>query len=398
MTLRRRGMARRTGMGGIVEENIVDADNQLNGQAAGLRTLRIPALLLAGMLALSACTADGGASPAPDESPDESPGGGAATDAPEDGDGEISFDLSGVEITTTSTLFSGLDASLIRVIEIVEEWGAEVDNVVLSQQSGLDALLAGESDIAGSHDADELIIGVSGGEDLLGIGSAKSRMDYVLVAQREYETVEDLAGTTIATSGPAGFNTLLMRFALEDAGLDPDTDADLAQIGSSGDRAAALLAGVASSAAATIDDWFELQVQTDELHILAFFSEVRPEFPNDIYYAQRSLWEGNPDLALAWACANLEANAWITADQDRYIEWIAEYVDAPPEALAETWQFAVDVDMWPTDPNEIIDVDGVQALADILLEIGDISEPVIAEEMIDLTYLQEAADMGCGQG
>jgi NitT/TauT family transport system substrate-binding protein len=398
MTHRPRGMSRLMGTGGIVEERNVDADNQVDERAMSPRRLRIPAILLAGMLALSACAADDTASE-PAES--QAGGGGGASEPPAEsdgGDGEISFDLSGIEITTTSTLFSGLDASLIRVIEIVEGWGAEVDNVVLSQQSGLDAILADESNIAGSHDADELIIGVSGGEDLLGIGSAKSKMDYVLVAQGEYATVEDLEGTTIATSGPAGFNTLLMRFALEDAGLDPDNDVELAQIGSSGDRASALLAGAASSAALTIDDWFELQEQTEELQILAYFSDVRPEFPNDIYYARTSYWNDSPDLALAWACANLEANAWITEDEDRYVEWIAEYVDAPEASLRETWQFAVDVDMWPTDPEQVIDVEGVQALADILLEIGDISEPVNADEIIDLSYLQEAGQMGCGQG
>jgi len=358
--------------------------------------LRLPALFMAAALLLAACGGDGGSSAAASEDADESQ---AAESQAAESQGEegINFDMSGVEIVTTSTLASGLDASFLRTVEMMQEWGADVENVVLSQQSGLDAILAGESNIAGTHDADELIIGVSGGEDMIGIGSAKSRMDYVLVAQTEYETVADLAGTTIATSGPAGFNTLLMRFALEDAGLDPDSDADLAQIGSSGDRAAALLAGVASSAAATIDDWFELQVQTDELHILAYFSEVRPEFPNDVYYAYTDYWEENPEVALAWACANLESNAWITADEDRYVEWALERIDAPEESLRDVWNFAIEVDMWPTDPAEILDVDGIQALADILLEIGDISEPVVAEELVDLSYLEEAAGMGCGQ-
>lgn len=368
----------------------MDVDN-LDVRSRRPQWLRLPALVVAGALLLAAC-GDGGSSAAASEEAGES----QATES--QGEDGISFDMSGVEIVTTSTLASGLDASFLRTVELMEGWGADVENVILSQQSGLDAILAGESNIAGTHDADELIIGVSGGEDMLGIGSAKTRMDYVLVAQTEYETVADLAGTTIATSGPAGFNTLLMRFALEDAGLDPDTDADLAQIGSSGDRAAALLAGVASSAAATIDDWFELQTQTDELHILAYFSEVRPEFPNDVYYAYADYWEENPDVALAWACANLEANAWITADEDRYVEWALERIDASEESLRDVWNFAIEVDMWPTDPAQILDVDGIQALADILLEIGDISEPVVAEELIDLSYLEEAAEMGCGQG
>lgn len=348
--------------------------------------------MAAGALLLAACSGDAGTSTAASADAGES----QATES-QGGDG-ISFDLSGVEIVTTSTLASGLDASFLRTVELMEEWGASVENVVLSQQSGLDAILAGESNIAGTHDADELIIGVSGGEDMIGIGSAKSKMDYVLVAQDEYESVEDLAGTTIATSGPAGFNTLLMRFALEDVGLDPDNDVELAQIGSSGDRAAALVSGVASSAALTIDDWFELQSQSDSLQILAYFSEVRPEFPNDVYYAYTEYWEANPEVALAWACANLEANAWITADKDRYVEWAVERIDAPEESLAEVWDFATEVNMWPTNPDEILDVEGVQALADILLEIGDISEPVVAEEMVDLSYLEEAAEMGCGQG
>jgi len=349
-------------------------------------------LLVAGALLLAACTG-GGSSQAPES---EAP---AGSDAPaSQGSDEISFDLSGISLTTTGTLPSGLDASFLRVVETIEGWGADVEFVVLSQTSGLDALLAGESDIAGTHDADELIIGTAGGADLLGIGSAKSKMDYVLVAQKEYESVEDLAGTTIATSGPGGFNTLLMRFALEDVGLDPDTDADLAQIGSSGDRAAALLAGVASSAAATIDDWFEISEQTDDLHILAYFSQIRPTFPKGVYFAHTEFWEENPELALAWACANLEANAWITADEERFIEWANENIDASETSLRESWQFAVDVNMWPSDPAEVLNVSGTQELADILLDAGDIEEPVVAEELLDLSYLEEAAEMGCGQG
>jgi NitT/TauT family transport system substrate-binding protein len=373
----------------------VDVDTQ-DERSGRPHWLRLPAVFVAGALLLAAC-GGGGSSAAESEDAEESQATGSQA-AESEGEDGISFDLSGVEIVTTSTLASGLDASFLRTVEMMEGWGASVENVVLSQQSGLDAILAGESNIAGTHDADELIIGVSGGEDMIGIGSAKSKMDYVLVAQAEYGSVEDLAGTTIATSGPAGFNTLLMRFALEDAGLDPDNDVELAQIGSSGDRAAALVSGVASSAALTIDDWFELQSQSDDLQILAYFSEVRPEFPNDVYYAYADYWQENPEVALAWACANLESNAWLTADEDRYVEWALENIDAPEESLREVWQFATDVNMWPTNPDEILDVEGIQALADILLEIGDISEPVVAEELVDLSYLQEAADMGCGQG
>ena len=51
----------------------------------------------------------------------------------------------------------------------------------------------------------------------------------------------------------------------------------------------------------------------------------------------------------------------------------------------------------PLSLAEALAVDGMQSLMEAMVETGDISEPVDVETVIDTSYLEEAASMGCGQ-
>jgi NitT/TauT family transport system substrate-binding protein len=305
-----------------------------------------------------------------------------------------SFDLSGVSLRVT-TAAETLEMPASYMWDLMEGWGAEVERIELTSTTGVQALLANQADLAGQG-TDELILGAAEGADLVGFASTKDKMDYVMVVGADINSVQDLAGKTIGMSGPAGFDTLLARATVRQAGMNLE-DVNFVQIGGSPDRAAALLTGRIDAAVVFIPDWNELALRTDEIKSLLYMTEVLPGAAKSLVFAKREWLEANPEVALAVACANLEAFEWFAQDKQRFIDYTIERVPGvTEEALDVTYDELIELDMYPLNPDDLLRLDGIQAVADSMLENGDIQNPVDATQIIDRSFLEEAAAMGCG--
>ena len=319
-----------------------------------------------------------------------------AADSEASSDGPM-VDLSGITYTPSTSQASALLIPQFYAFDLLEEWGATIEPVTLTNIPGVQALVAGQTNLA-PHGADELIIGAAEGATPVAVGSLVAKQEYVLVARGDITSVEDLAGTTIGMSGPAGFDALLTRFVLEDAGIDPDGDVNFVQVGGSPDRAAALLAESIDVATIGVDDWFQLASQTDAAQIVVRLAETVPDYPSSVYFGLSEFWDENPNAALGVACANLEANKWAQEDRQRFIDYGLDLIDgADADAIGELYDFALEVGMFPTDPAEVLSTRGMQGLMEAMVETGDISSPIDVEAVVDTSYLEEAAGMGCGQ-
>lgn len=375
-------------------------------------SMRVGALVAATALTLSACGGgdtdeppepggEGGAAPAggaPDAGEEEeAPEAGDISAESMAGDGDVpEFDLSGMEITFTTSQPGALNMGTFWMFDKLREWGAEVEEVILTTTTGIQTLVAGESD-AGAHGGDEAVLGAAEGADVVAIGAPNSRMDYVLVGGEEIETIEDLEGGTIAMSGPAGFDALLSRLALEEAGMDPDGDVNFVQIGGSPERGTALLTGNADAATIFLEDWFEVSQRAEDLNLVTYMAELFPQFPADVFYGNTGYWEENPDMATAVACANLEANSWINSNREQFIEFTLERAEGTTEeGIGQTYDAAQEVGMFPEAADEILTTDGFSNLSEAMEETGDISSGIDANELVDTSYLEEAESMGCG--
>lgn len=335
-------------------------------------------------------------------SPEATTGAGAATGSPATGGSpaaageEPTFDLSGIKFRMTGADPEALAMTTVYMTELLEEWGAEVDEIILTSTTGVQALLAGQTELAGQG-ADELILGAAEGADLIAFAAPRMKMDYVLVAKNEIQSVADLEGKSVGMSGPAGFDTLLTRVAVREEGMDVG-DVNFVQIGGSGDRAAALLAGRVDAVTIFLSDWIELSKRTEDVHDVLYMADLVPEFTKDVIFTTREYLEENEELATAVACANLEAISWFHEDKDRWVQYVLDHVEgSTEEATSELYDLLVEIDMYPQDPDEVLQVEGMQGLVDTMVENGDISEPVDAASLIDRSYIEAAAEMGCGQ-
>jgi NitT/TauT family transport system substrate-binding protein len=303
-------------------------------------------------------------------------------------------DLSGISLTITTPEPDSLDMGGLFMFGKLRQWGAKVDVVTLTTTSGIQTMVAGRSDL-GNHGADEVVLGNSEGANVTAIGSSRTKQSYVLVAKNDIKNVAGLKGHTIAMSGPSGFDTLLSKYALKNAGL---TDkAKLVQIGGSPDRATALIAGTVDAATIFLSDWENLKRKSNKVHLIANFADTT-DFPGDAYYAKADYLKSHPKLALGVACANLEANQWQNSSESQYVQFATRHIKGVDQnGLKAVWQDATKSGMWPTDPAKVIDQGGFQDLQQAMLDSGEIKKKTSLAGAVDTSYLEKASQMGCGK-
>jgi len=320
-----------------------------------------------------------------------------APDTGTDGASEAMFDLSGKSIRIAFGDNSAQSLGNRLMLEELRAWGAEVEDIQLTTATGLAAIIAGQIDFAAGMGADEAVLGLSTGTDLTAIGAPDSANTYVVVARNVFSSISDLAGRRIATSGPGGFNGALMSVALQRAGI-AESDVSLLTIGGSPERSAALLTGQVDATAIFFADWLAIDAQSDDVILLERMDVLIPNIPSFYYYAEASYWKQNPDVALAVACANLNANARLSSDKDFFLQFAASEIRGSDDAVLSAVydELTTNLINWPTDPDDIMNVGGLPNLVELMIETGDLEAPVDTSNLVDMSYLLEARAMGCG--
>ena len=309
-----------------------------------------------------------------------------------------SFDLSGTEVTIGTAQAQVLNLGTLRMIELLQSWGADVERVELPSISGLEAIIADRIDIA-SRSSDEILIGQARGVDVVAIGAPISTMHYAIVSTPGVSTIADLKGKAIGTSGPGGFNGMLFRYILKQNGLEPEVDVAIVPVGGSSERAAAIMAGQVNATVVFIDNWLALEAQGANVQLLGYVADIVPGLSSRAIFAEREYHEANQELATAIACANLEANYWIGSSKEGFVEYAMDNVrGANEEAVAKFYDVAMSINMFPTTPGELLNTDGYQGLADLLYDGGEIDKQLTATDFVDPSFVERAADMGCGTG
>lgn len=306
------------------------------------------------------------------------------------------FDLNGTSVTIGTAQAQVLNVGTLRMIEMLEGWGADVNRVELPSISGLEAIIADQIEVA-ARSSDEILIGQARGVDVVAFGAPISTMHYAVISTPGVASLQDLKGQAIATSGPGGFNGMLFRYMLKREGLEPEVDVQIVPVGGSSERAAAVMAGQVQATVTFIDNWLAMEEQGANVQLLGYVADLVPGLSSRAIFAEREYLEANEDLATAIACANLEVNKWINSGKDTFVEYVTENVRGANEAaVGAFYDVAMKVNMFPTEPTALLDTNGYQGLADLLYEGGEIDQQLNASEFVDPSYLVKAAEMGCG--
>jgi NitT/TauT family transport system substrate-binding protein len=323
----------------------------------------------------------------------------APAPVPSENDGPVTsvedIDLTGETIRFIVSPPDVLATNLEYLLDILEGWGATVDRVEVLSTTGLQGILANQVDFA-TNGADELVLGTAAGTGITAIASHRAVMDYVLASSESIDSVEDLEGKTVGVSGPAGFDALLGRLVLNKYGVDP-SKVNFVQIGNSGDRAAALVSGRVDATTIFLSTWLAITDEVEGVKELTRIADEVEDFPKEAIFGLPAYIESHPNVALAIACANLESNRWFQDNRDEWIDYAVDFVpDATEEEVGALYDLVKEVGMYPTDANELLIPEGLQSLADAMLDNGDITTEADMGAVIDHSYLDQAAEIGCG--
>ncbi len=306
------------------------------------------------------------------------------------------FDLSGVEVTIGTAQAQVLNVGVLRMMNMLEDWGAEIDRVELPNISGLEAIVAERIDMS-AKSSDEVVLGNYRGVNLVSFGAPISTMHYAVVSSPDVDSIADLDGKNVGTSGPGGFNGMLFRYMLNREGLTPEQDVQMVPIGGSSERAAALMAGQVNATIVYIDNWIAMREQGANAQLLGYVADLVPGLSSRAIFAPRSFLDENEEFATAMACANLETNAWINAGKRDYVDFTLDNVrGATEDAVSAFYDVAIEIDMFPTDPSAVLNASGYEKLQDVMHDGGEIDRKTDISQMLDQRYLDAAAEMGCG--
>ncbi len=110
------------------------------------------------------------------------------------------------------------------------------------------ALVSGDVDFGSIGGAQAPIRTRARGLEVFIVGSLSSKVNYVIVGNRETRTIEDLKGKIIGVTGAGAFSDFAVRMFLKNNNIDPDKDVILRAIGQTTLRAAALEKGMIAAA------------------------------------------------------------------------------------------------------------------------------------------------------
>ena len=322
--------------------------------------------------------------------------GGGGSDDDLDIPADDRYDLSGQQVRIGTAAETTLDLGTSYGVELMSGWGADVQREELTDVSGLQAIVADRIDVS-ARSSDEVIDGRSRGIDIVAFGAPASSMHYVIVGSPDLKSVADLDGGTIATSGPGGFDTVLFDALLDQEGLTRGEDVKEVAIGGSAERAASIVAGQADASMVFLDDWLSLSEQTDDIDLVEYVAKLLPGLSARTLAATREWLDANQDMATALACANLEANQWIADDAKGFVEMATTRVTGTtPEAAEAFRDEAIDLGMFPTNPQDVLDPAQYEQTANVMLKGGALDAEVNLEGAVDTSYLEKAASQGCG--
>lgn len=210
---------------------------------------------------------------------------------------------------------------------LYETAGLAVDlRLIPSNTELVEALKRGDLD-AGSLPVTTAVAAMATGAPICIVAMSGRGSDGLLVrAEDAIEELADLRGRRVATIR-ASILDVLLRYALEDAGLDAETDLELRYLTQLGDMITALRTGQVDATSNTEPFMTDAERQGWG-RILGYYTGVWPDHPCCVVVAHDAFVEREPDTLVALLRIHLEAVAWCNTHRRQAAQVLVETLDA----------------------------------------------------------------------
>jgi len=259
--------------------------------------------------------------------------------------------------------------------------------VIRSSASQIQALVAGSVDFSFQSPA-PLMRAVEKGADLVLLAGIVNVPFYDLIGGKNYKSIEELRGTTLAISGIADAVTVLLQDMLSAHGLTYPRDYTLLQAGGSTDRWATIQKGAVS--AGLLEPPLSFMAKDQGFSTLGQLRDYVPEMQFTSVSANRSWAHKNATLVDDYLTSLLKAIRYIYENKSGTVTIIQKDFKYKPEYAERVYDYYVRNKVIP--PDGAMTLKGVGAVLSVLEKMGDFKEKVRpgVEKYLDSSFLTRA--------
>jgi NitT/TauT family transport system substrate-binding protein len=202
-------------------------------------------------------------------------------------------------------------------------------------------------------------------------------------AQTKYKSIAETKGGRYGVSKLGAMTDFLTRYALRRAGLDPDKDVHILQIGPDAQNLAALVSGQLDATILSIPFSY-MAAEKGLVKLMSQKEQVSQDYPTHVVYAKEEFTAKNPNTIKATLRALGKAIEWIKANRDE----AAQFASHQLKLNLEYCRKGIDAfrDGWFSDGR--LPKDGMKAFWGIAVEAGDVKEPWPESRWLDQTFLK----------
>lgn len=343
-----------------------------------MNVTRAGAVLAAAVLMIAACGP--GATPSPTGSATQPPASSGASQAPSTAAGPGDPEKTTLKIVQGSSP-DYTQIALTKMLDYLGDRGIDAEfESVDDTDVATRAVIAGQADIV----VNSLFFGINAvkeGIPLVTIMVDAQTLDYLLVSVPSITDPKQLEdGGKMGINQPGDLGATVADQCLKFAEVDV-TKVEFVQVGGTGARMAALVAGAQDPGALTIHAApahaaEALAAQREGgLNVLANCGEQIGSFLQTGATVTQEFLETNPNLAQHFVDAYLDAIRWAQENKDEYIELSKTVLpDMPDDLRGPAYDVFIDVDLFAV--NGGLTPESVKKLTDIGLDAGSIEEPV----------------------
>ena len=246
------------------------------------------------------------------------------------------------------------------------------------------ALLAGQIDSA-ENNADPVIRAIAQGGDATAIGSTIPVAAYNLYSKRAYADLDSLEGKTLGVSKPGAFPDLITRALLSTQGVDYRS-IKIVNAGDDATRYRALVAGRVDATAASTE--FAPQAEKDGVHVVAEASELLPQWPRFIVWANPKSLESKPDGAVGLMAGLIDGLEYALDNKQQAIDFAAKTLNLPADDTRLRYTYEVQAPL--VSRTVEVPADKLQFVADTLHELGEMPKTIDVREHVDSSFQERA--------
>jgi NitT/TauT family transport system substrate-binding protein len=228
-----------------------------------------------------------------------------------------------------------------------------------------------------------LVASINSGQKFKGVWAGYNMPLFEWYAQPKYKSIAETKGGRYAVSKFGSLTDSLTRYALRNAGLDPDKDIEILQLGGSTQSLAAMEAGQLDAAILSFPQTY-IAAEKGFVKLMNQKEQIAPDWPTHVVYTKEEFITKNPNTIKAFLRATGKAMEWIKANPNE----AAKVANKQMKFKVENCRRGIDEikDGWYSDgrpPQE-----GMKIFWEIAVQSGDVKEAWPNNRWLNDTFLK----------